>query len=101
LSEKNKPNKHCSENKKLEKEPHCKHADDAINNAWSSSDLRKPAQMITKTDGDGQSQKELKCKKSSPILFVKTEHATGKKDRKTKTQQGLFALSHCHLHARK
>jgi hypothetical protein len=49
------------------------------------SDLHKPAQIITKTDKDGQTQKKSKYKKPSPILFVKTEHTTGKKNRKTKT----------------
>jgi hypothetical protein len=42
--------------------------------------------MITKTDEDGQIQKKSKCKKLSPILFVKIEHTTGKKNRKTKTK---------------
>jgi hypothetical protein len=42
--------------------------------------------MITKTDEDGQTHKKSKCKKLSPILFLKTEHTTWKKNRKTKTK---------------
>jgi hypothetical protein len=60
--------------------------DDTINDACLLSDRRKPAQMITKTDKDGQTQKKSKCKKLSPILFVKIEHMTGEKIRKTKTK---------------
>jgi hypothetical protein len=42
--------------------------------------------MIAKTDEGGQTQKKSKHKKLSPILFVKTECTTGKKNRKTKTK---------------
>jgi hypothetical protein len=86
LLEKKKQNKHNRKDKKCETKPHYKHIDDAINDAYLLSDLRKPAQMITKTDEDGQTQKKSKCKKLSPILFVKIEHKTGKKNRKTKTK---------------
>jgi hypothetical protein len=87
LLEKKKHSEHCSENKKCEnKKPHCKHTDDAINDACSLSDLRKPAQMITKTDEEDQTQKKSKCKKLSPIVLVKIECATGKKNRKTKAK---------------
>jgi hypothetical protein len=88
LLEKKKQNKHNGKDKKCENKPHCKHTDDAINDACLLSDLRKPAQMITKTDEDGQTQKKSKCKKLSPILFVKIECTTGKKNRKTKTKIG-------------
>jgi hypothetical protein len=50
------------------------------------SDLRKQAQMITKTNENGQTQKKSKYKKLSPILFVRIEHTTGKKKRQTKTK---------------
>jgi transposase InsO family protein len=86
LLEKKKQNKHNSKDKKCENKPHYKHIDDAINDAYLLSDLRKPAQMITKTDEDGQTQKKSKYKKLSPILFVKIEYTTGKKNRKTKTK---------------
>jgi hypothetical protein len=86
LLEKKKENKHRSKNKKCEKKPHYKHIDDAINDAYLLSDLRKPAQIITKTDEDGQTQKKWKYKKLSLILFLKIECATGKKNRKTKTK---------------
>jgi hypothetical protein len=83
---KEKTNKHNGKDKKCKDKPHCEHADDAINEAYLLSDLRKPAQMITKTDEDDQTQKKSKYKKLSPILFVKKEHTTGKKNRKTKTK---------------
>jgi hypothetical protein len=42
--------------------------------------------MITKTDEDGQTQKKSEYKKISPILFVKIECTTGKRNRKNKTK---------------
>jgi hypothetical protein len=86
LLEKKKGNEHNSKDKKCENKPHYEHTDDAINDAYLLSDLRKPAQMITKTDEEGQTQKKTKYKKLSPILFVKIEYTTGKKNRKTKTK---------------
>jgi hypothetical protein len=86
LLEKKKENKDNGKDKKCENKPHYNHIDDAINDAYLLSDLRKPAQMITKTDKDGKTQKKSKYKKLSPILFVKIEHTTGKKNRKTKTK---------------
>jgi hypothetical protein len=47
------------------------------------SDLRKPAQTNAKTDKDGQTLKKSKLKNLSPILFVKLQHKTGKKNRQT------------------
>jgi hypothetical protein len=83
LLEKKKENKHNGNDKKCENKPHYEHTDDAINDACLLSDLRQPAQMIAKTDEDGQTQKKSKYKKLSPILFVKIECTTGKKNRKT------------------
>jgi hypothetical protein len=85
LLEKKEQNNHNSIDKKCENKPHYKHMDDAINDAHLLSDLRQPAQIITKTDEDGQTQKKSECKKLSPILFVKIECTTGKKNSKTKT----------------
>jgi hypothetical protein len=83
LLEKKKQNRYNSKDKKCENKPHYKHIDDAINDAYLLSALRKPAQMITTTDEDGQTQKKSKYKKLSPILFVKIECATGKKSRRS------------------
>jgi hypothetical protein len=44
LLEKKKENKHNSEDKKCESKPHYNHTDDAINDAYLLSDLRKPTQ---------------------------------------------------------
>jgi predicted aspartyl protease len=60
------------------------HIDDAINDAYLLSDLHKPSQIITQTDEDGQAQKKSRYKKLSPILFVKIQHSTGKKNRQSK-----------------
>jgi hypothetical protein len=57
-----------------------------MNDACLLSDLRKPAQINRKTDGDGQTQKKSKTKNMSPILFVKVQHSTGKKNRQTKNK---------------
>lgn len=78
-------NKKNSKDKKCEK-PHYNHIDDAINDAYLLSDLRKPNQFITKTDEDGQTQKKSKVKNLSPILFVKIQYKTGKKNRSSKTK---------------
>jgi hypothetical protein len=63
--------------------PHYNHIDEAIDDALLLSDLRKPAQTNTKTDEEGQTLKKSKLNSSSPILFVKIEHKTGKKNRQT------------------
>ena len=68
----------------MKNSPVYNHIDDAINDAYLLSDLRKPSQIITKTDEDGQTQKKSKYKNLSPILFVKIQHSTGKKNRQTK-----------------
>jgi hypothetical protein len=68
----------------VKKSPVYNHIDDTINDTYLLSDLRKPSQIITKTDEDGQTQKKLKYKNLSPILFVKIQHSTGKKNRQTK-----------------
>jgi hypothetical protein len=75
-------------NKTVQKEcetnsPHYKHIDEAINDALLLSDLRKPAQTNTKTDEEGQTLKKSKLNNLSPILFVQTQHKTGKKNRQT------------------
>jgi hypothetical protein len=62
------------------------HIDDAINNAYLLSDLRKPSKIITKTNEDGQAQKKSRYTKLSPILFVQIQHSTGKKNRQTKNK---------------
>ena len=62
------------------------HIDDAINDAYLLSDLRKPSQITTQTDEDGQTQKKSRYKKLSPILFVKIQHSTGKKNRQSKNK---------------
>jgi predicted aspartyl protease len=62
------------------------HINDAINNAYLLSDLRKPSQIITKTDKDGQAQMKSIYKKLSPILFVRIQHSTGKNNRQTKNK---------------
>ena len=85
MLEKRTPNKHNSKHKKCETSDY-KHIDDAINDAYLLSDLRKPAQIITKTDEDGQIQKKSLYKKLSPILFVKLQIETGKKKRQPKTR---------------
>jgi hypothetical protein len=63
--------------------PHYKHIDEAINDALLLSDLRKPAQTNTKTDEEGQTLKKSKLNSLSPILFVKIQYKTGKKNRQT------------------
>jgi hypothetical protein len=63
--------------------PHYKHIDEAINDALLLSDLREPAQSNAKIDKDGQTLKKSKLKNLSPILFVKIQHKTGKKNRQT------------------
>jgi hypothetical protein len=69
-------NKKYSTNKKCKKKPHYNHIDEAINDAYLLSDLRKPTQIETKTDEDGQTLKKSKIKNLSPILFVKIQHST-------------------------
>jgi hypothetical protein len=65
--------------------PHYKHIDEAINDALLlMSDLRKPAQTNTKTDKDGQTLKKSKLKNLSPILFIKMQCKTGKKNGQSK-----------------
>jgi predicted aspartyl protease len=78
--------KNSKTNKKCDTKPHYKHIDEAINDAYLLSDLRKPTQIYTKTDEDGQTLKKSKHKKLSPILFVKIQHSTGKKNRQTKNK---------------
>jgi transposase InsO family protein len=85
LLEKKKQNKHYSTNKKCENKDY-NSIDEVINEAYLLSDLRKPNQIITKTDIDGQAQKKSKVKNLSPILFVGLQRSTGKKNRKTKTK---------------
>ena len=55
------------------------HIDDAINESYLLSDLRKPNQTKTKTDKDGQTLKKSKQKKLSPILFVKMQFQLAKR----------------------
>jgi len=50
------------------------------------SDLRKPSQIITKTEEHGQTQERSKYDKLSPILFVRIQHLTSKKNRQTKNK---------------
>ena len=59
---------------------------DAINDAYLLSDLRKPSQIITKTDEDDQAQNKSNYKKLSPILFIRIQQSTGKKNRQTKNK---------------
>ena len=70
----------------MKNSPVYSHIDDAINDAYLLSDLRKPSQIITKTDEDSQAQRKSKYKKLSPILFVRIQHSTGKKNRQTKSK---------------
>ncbi len=77
-------NKTAQQKKCETNSPHCKHIDEAINDALLLSDLRKPAQTNTKTDKEGQTLKKSKLNSLSPILFVKIQYKTGKKDRQTK-----------------
>jgi type I site-specific restriction endonuclease len=77
-------NKKYKHTKKCANKPHYYHIDDAINDAYLLSDLRKPTHINTKTDKDGQTLKKSKQKKLSPILFVKIQYSTGKKNRLTK-----------------
>jgi hypothetical protein len=75
-------------NKTVQKEcetnsPHHKHIDEAIDNALLLSDLREPAQTNAKTDEEGQTLKKSKLNSLSPILFVKIQCKTGKKNRQT------------------
>ncbi len=58
--------------------------DDVINDALLLSDLRKPSQINTKKDKEGQSTKKSKMKNLSPILFVKIQIPKGKKKNRTK-----------------
>jgi transposase InsO family protein len=76
---KNKKTKKC-ENTRYD------HIDDAINESYLLSDLRKPNQIKTKTDKDGLTLKKSKQKKLSPILFVKMQFSNGKKNRQTKSK---------------
>jgi hypothetical protein len=76
---KNKKTKKC-ENTRYD------HIDDAINESYLLSDLRKPNQTKTKTDKDGQTLKKSKQKKLSPILFVKMQFSNGKKSRQTNSK---------------
>jgi hypothetical protein len=62
------------------------HIDDAINESYLLSDLRKPNQTKTKTDKEGLTLKKSKQKKLSPILFVKMQFSNGKKNRQTKSK---------------
>jgi hypothetical protein len=75
-----------SKNKKCAKKPHYNHIDEAINDAYLLSDLRKPNQTETKTDKDGQTLKKSKLKNLSPILFVRIQYSTGKKNRQSKSK---------------
>jgi predicted aspartyl protease len=58
--------------------------DDVINDALLLSDLRKPSQINTKKDKEGQSTKKSKMKNLSPILCVKIQIPKGKKKNRTK-----------------
>ena len=78
-------NKKYSKSKKCKKQSDYKHIDDAINDAFLLSDLRKPIQSNTKTDHDGQTLKNLKLRNISPILFVRVQRQTGKKKNTTKS----------------
>jgi hypothetical protein len=60
------------------------HIHDAINESHLLSDLRKPTQTKRKTNKDVQTLKKSKQKKLSPILFVKMQFSTGKKNIQTK-----------------
>ena len=71
----------------MKNSPLYSHINDAINNAYLLSDLRKPSQIITKTNEDGQAQKKSKYNKLSPILFInRIQHSTSKKNRQTKNK---------------
>jgi hypothetical protein len=84
LLEKKKQKKNTSKTRNVKNSPVYSRIDDAINDAYLLSDLRKPSQIITKTDEDGQAQKKSRYKKLSPILFVKIQHSAGKKNKQTK-----------------
>ena len=86
LEKKKKENKNTSKTRNVKNSPVYSHIDDAINDAYLLSDLRKPSQIITQTDEDGQAQKKSRNKKLSPILFVKIQHSTGKKNRQSKNK---------------
>ena len=67
--------------------PVSSHIDHAINDAYLLSDLcNKTSQIITKTNKGGQTQKKSKYYKLSPILFLRIQHSTGKKNRQTKNK---------------
>ena len=70
----------------MKNSPVCSHIDDAINNVYPLSDLRKPSQIITKTNEDSQTHKKSKYNKFSPILFVRIQHSISKKNRQTKNK---------------
>jgi hypothetical protein len=74
----NRSKKH-SKPKKCKIPPDYNHIDDAINDAFLLSDLRKPLKTNTKADNDGQTLKKSKLRNISPILFVSVQRLKGKK----------------------
>jgi hypothetical protein len=81
-----KPNNNSAKTRNAKQKPLCNHTDDALNDAYLLSDLRKPTQIKTSKDQDGQTPKKSKIKNLSPILFVKKQCSTGKKNRQTKSK---------------
>ena len=87
LLEKKKEKKNTtSKMRNVKNSPVHSHIDHAINDAYLLSDLRKISQIITKTNKGGQTQKKSKYYKLSPILFLRIQHSTGKKNRQTKNK---------------
>jgi hypothetical protein len=81
-----KPKNNSTKTRNAKQTPLYNHIDDALNDAYLLSDLRKPTQIKTSKDENGQTLKKSKIKNLSPILFVKIQYSTGKKNRQTKSK---------------
>jgi hypothetical protein len=81
-----KPNNNSTKTRNAKQKPLCNHTDDALNDAYLLSDLRKPTQINTSKDQNDQTLKKSKIKNLSPILFVKIQYSTCKKNRQAKSK---------------